>query len=117
MINGELNELLRAAKESQQQWDKWGSDGDYNRSSEWKALSRSAQDSWTVLHRAIRESEPCIVNLENGKTRQIGTVGALTADLMMYYSEDTNAKYAMQGTSLKFVTSIENVEDSINANS
>lgn len=117
MDNLTLNALLWVAKESQQQWDHWESEGDYDRSPEWKVLYRSARDSWTVLHRSIREAEPCLITLENGKTRQIGTVGVLTADLMMYYSEDTNAKYAMQGTSLKFVTSIEKVEDVINVNS
>ena len=110
--NIELNRLLERAKQAQAQWDKWESEGDYNRSPEWKALSRSSLDAWTAVHRAIREAEPCIVFLQNGETRNIGTVGVLTADQMMYYSETVNAKYAMQGTNLKFVASIEKVEES-----
>ena len=112
MNNAELNELLEIAKESQAQWDKWESEGEYDRAPEWKGLFRSAQDAWIVLHRAIREAEPCTLSLKNGQTRRVGTGGLLTADQMMYYSETVNAKYAMQGTNLKFVTSIEKVEES-----
>ena len=110
MTNAKLNELLSIAKQAQTQWDKWESEGEYDRSPEWKALSRSAHDSWTALHRAIRESEPCIVSLQNGETRNIGTVGMLCSSLMMYYSEDVRAKYTKAGTNLKFVKAIEKVE-------
>ena len=109
MNSAKLNELLSIAKQAQ--WDKWESEGEYDRPPEWKGLYRSAQDAWTVLHRAIREAEPCLLSLENGETRNIGTVGLLCSSLMMYYSEVVRAKYTMAGTNLKFVTSIEKVEE------
>ena len=107
MTNAKLNELLGIAKQAQSQWETWGNEGAYDRSPEWKGLYRSAQDSWTAFHRAIREAEPCLLSLENGETRKIGTVGMLCSSLMMYYSEDVRAKHTMAGTNLKFVTSIE----------
>ena len=110
MTNIELNRLLERAKLLQRQWDKWESEGAYDRSPSWKPLYRSVQDSWTAVHRAIREAEPCIVSLENGETRQVGTVGMLCSSLMMYYSEVVRAKYTMAGTNLKFVASIEKME-------
>ena len=111
MTNAKLNELLGLAKQAQQQWDKWEDEGTFDRLPSWKPLYRQAQDSWTTLHRAIREAEPCLLSLENGETRNIGTVGMLCSSLMMYYSEDVRAKYTMAGTNLKFVASIEKVKE------
>ena len=110
MTNAKLNELLGIAKQAQSQWETWENEGAYDLLPSWKPLYRQAQDAWTALHRAIRESEPCIVSLENGETRKIGTVGMLCSSLMMYYSEDVRAKHTMAGTNLKFVASIEKVE-------
>lgn len=114
MTNAKLNELLGLANQAQAQWDKWAGEGYYNRSPEWKTLYRSARDAWTVFHRAIREAEPCIVFLQNGETRNIGTAGMLCSSLMMYYSEKPDAKWTMAATNLKFVASIEKVEDGLN---
>ena len=107
--NIELSQLLDKAKQAQQAWDEWESEGAFDRVPEWKLLYRSTRDAWTLLHRAIIESVPCDLLLKNGETRQIGTAGVLTSDLMMYYSPDKNAKYTFQGTSLKFVCKIEKI--------
>ena len=107
--NFKLNQLLEEAKQAQQAWDKWESEGAFDRLPSWNLLYRSTRDCWTLLHRAIIESVPCDLLLENGETRQIGTAGALTSDLMMYYSPDKNAKYTFQSTSLQFVCKIEKI--------
>ena len=113
MTKSKLNELLSIAKQAQAQWDKWESEGAYDQS----PLSRESlnvavlgQNSWRSLHKAIRASEPCTVLLQNGETRNIGTVGILTADQMMYYSETVNEPHTMEGVNLRFVESIEKVE-------
>ena len=115
MANPKLNELLSIAKQAQAQWDKWESEGAYDRS----PLSRESlnvavlgQKSWRSLHPAIRASEPCIVLLQNGETRKVGTVGILTANQMMYYSETVNGPHTIEGVNLRFVESIEKVEES-----
>lgn len=107
MTNVELNELLKTAKDSQADWDLWKRDGVYDRSPEWKELYRSVVNAWTILHKAILKSAPCNFHLENGESRNIGTPGLLTDDLMLYYSESVDAQSTMQGTNLKFVTRIE----------
>ena len=115
MANAKLNELLSIAKQAQAQWDKCESEGSYDQyplSRESLNVAVLGQRSWRSLHRAIRASEPCTVLLQNGETRKVGTVGILTDDQMMYYSETVNGPHTLEGVDLRFVASIEKVEES-----
>lgn len=107
--NFELNQLLDKAKQAQQAWDEWESEEDCVWLPSWKDLTVLAQESWRLLYKAVIKAEPVALTLESGETCQVYTVGALTADQMLYFSPDANAKTTTQGANLRFACKIEKI--------
>ena len=114
MDNLTLNALLWVAKESQQYWDGWENEGTFDGSPLVGTLSQSAKTSWESLHRAIQESVPCNLYIDETWTIHIGTVGILMDDLWMHYSENLeDGRNMIEEVYLRSVESIEKVEDQL----
>lgn len=109
----DLNSLLADAKYGQQGLDKWRKTSGYKRLPEGEILYRSVQDLWTLFHRAMMETVPVEITLANDEIQQARTIGALTEDFLMYYSESSNSKSTNEGVNLHFITSIERIDRSV----
>lgn len=109
MTSIELNRLLERSKLLQRQWDGWESDGTFDLLPSWKPLYRQSRKSWETLHKAIRESAPCVLHMDTSEDEYIGTVGILMDNpAAMFYSEALkDGRNADQEVWLGHVTSIE----------
>ena len=111
--NFELNQLLEEAKQAQQGLDKWRRTSGYKRLPEGELLHQSAQNLWALCHRAMMEAVPIELTLANGEIREARTIGALTEDLLMFYSESFNSKSTNEGINLQFITSAEEMKSTV----
>ena len=113
MTNAELNNLLADAKKAQQYWDRWKREGTFDGSPLVEVLSKSVEECWETLHKALRESVPCKLSLESGEIVYFATVGILMDDLWMHYGVNTaDRKFLIEEVHLESIASIEKVEES-----
>lgn len=107
----ELTRLLEEAKKAELDWEAWENVNDiYDRSSP-LAIAQSLRHLWTKLHIEMLQSEPLTLTLVSGAIRQARTIGTLTEDLLLYYAESPNARYTLEAVNLRFVMTIEKIED------
>lgn len=104
MNNTELNALLDKARQAQKEWDDWPYD--LTR----QPLSSRLEVGWSVLHAAITSDLPVSLRLATGGVLHVGSVGTLTENLLLFYSEIRYAGCCMEAVDLRLVTSIEKVE-------
>ena len=113
----DLNSLLADAKHAQQGFAKWRRDSGYKPFLQENLLYQSAIKLWTLLYEAMIESVPIELTLANGEIRNARTLGGLTKDLLMYYSETLKDKDTNEGINLQFIASIKKiVSTAISAN-
>ena len=105
MNNAELNELLSITKQAQKELYEWP----YGSMD--KPIPTGTRKCWDSLRLAMRSDLPLSIRLETGGVRQIGTIGGLTENLWLFYSEIRYAGCCMEAVDLRMVTSIEKVED------
>ena len=104
MNNLSLNELLEIAEQGQKEWNEWPESAPHT------PLPRGTRKLWDALHTGMIEDLPVSIRLATGGVRQVGSVGALTGNLLLFYSEILHAPYCMEAVDLRLVVSIEKVE-------
>ena len=99
-----LNRLLRNAQTALKSWEQTGKPFHEAEDERWKDYYKRDRDEWNELYKAIDAIEKPIDLIDrNGERLTIGTNGLLTADRMLMYSPDIDAKYVMNGVSLPTV--------------
>jgi hypothetical protein len=99
-----LNRLLGNAQSTLKNWNQIGKPFHEAENELWKEYYRMDRDAWNELYKAIDAIEKPIDLIDrNGERLTIGTNGLLTADRMLMYSPDIEAKYVMNGISLPTV--------------
>jgi hypothetical protein len=96
-----LNRLLGNAQSTLKKWRTIGKPFHEADNDLWKEYYRMDRNAWNELYKAIDAIEKPIGLIDgNGERLTIGTNGLLTADRMLMYSPDIEAKYTMNGIAL-----------------
>lgn len=105
--SSDLDIFLLRAKRAQEKWDEWENKCSRNEIS--KQLYQDKRDAWAALYRLIHRSSiygPLRFITLDSETINVGTVGMMTSEQLLYYSLEANAKWTLSEICLRTVQSI-----------